>query len=79
MFISLLFVKIFHWLCSDRVEYVETSPNVSRLSHLRVVTLMLVLLSLDVGFLQYAIAHTLKAGPSVLLLFGFEYVILASR
>ena len=40
---------------------------------------MIVLLSLDVAFLQYAIAHTLKAGPSVLLLFGFEYVILASR
>ena len=27
MFVTLLFVKIFHWLCSDRVEYVETSPS----------------------------------------------------
>ena len=79
LFVSLLFVKIFHWLCSDRVEYIETSPTVTRLSHIRVCTLMIVLLSLDVVFLQYAIAHTLKAGPSVLLLFGFEYVILASR
>jgi E3 ubiquitin-protein ligase synoviolin len=46
MFVSLLFVKIFHWLCGDRVEYIETAPTVSRLTHIRVCTFMMVLLSL---------------------------------
>ena len=79
MFVTLLFVKIFHWLCSDRVEYVETSPSTTRLAHLRVCTLAACLLALDLTMLQYAVTETLRVGPSVLLLFGFEYIILASR
>ena len=36
----LSFVKIFHWLVQDRVDFVETTPNVSRLQHLRIVAFM---------------------------------------
>ena len=79
MFVTLLFVKIFHWLCSDRVEYVETSPSTTRLAHLRVCTLAACLLALDLPMLQYSVTETLQLGPSVLLLFGFEYIILASK
>lgn len=79
MFVTLLFVKIFHWLCSDRVEYVETSPSTTRLAHLRVCTLAACLLALDLTMLQYSVTETLRLGPSVLLLFGFEYIILASK
>ena len=79
MFVSLLFVKIFHWLAGDRVEFMEQSPTSTRLQHVRVCGLVAMLVTLDVAFLSYAVAHTLKRGPSVLLLFGFEYIILASR
>ncbi|MDA9098646.1 hypothetical protein N9L76_06905 [bacterium] len=79
LFVSLLFVKIFHWLAGDRVEFMEQSPSTTRLAHLRVCSLVVLLVALDSAFLGYAVAHTLKKGPSVLLLFGFEYVILASR
>ena len=79
MFVSLLFVKIFHWLAGDRVEFMEQSPTSTRLQHVRVCSLVAVLVTLDVAFLSYAVSHTLSRGPSVLLLFGFEYVILASR
>lgn len=79
LFVSLLFVKIFHWLAGDRVEFMEQSPSTTRLAHLRVCSLVVVLVALDSSFLGYAVAHTLNKGPSVLLLFGFEYVILASR
>ncbi len=44
MFVILSFVKIFHWLVQDRVDFVETTPNVSRLQHLRIATFALVLL-----------------------------------
>ena len=40
---------------------------------------MAVLVTLDVAFLNYAVSYTLRVGPSVLLLFGFEYVILATK
>eukprot|EP00850_Spirogloea_muscicola_P000767 SM000003S11012 [mRNA] locus=s3:330273:333336:+ [translate_table: standard] len=55
MFTALLFIKIFHWLCQKRVEYMETTPSVSSLSHVRIVTFMALLLLVDVLFLQYVI------------------------
>ena len=45
----LTFVKVFHWLVQDRVDYMETTPATSRLQHLRIVSFMGVLL---VGLLQ---------------------------
>lgn len=40
MFVSLLFVKVWHWLCQDRVEFIETTPATSRLAHVRIVSFM---------------------------------------
>lgn len=40
MFVILTFVKVLHWLVQDRVDYIETTPSVSRLHHLRIVTFM---------------------------------------
>lgn len=44
MFVILTFVKVLHWLVQDRVDYLETTPTVSRLHHLRIITFMNVLL-----------------------------------
>lgn len=44
MFTVLTFVKVFHWLVQDRVDYIEVTPSVSRLAHTRIVTFLLVLL-----------------------------------
>ena len=44
MFVILTFVKVFHWLVQDRVDYIETTPTVSRLHHLRIVSFMNLLL-----------------------------------
>jgi len=78
MFASLTFVKVFHWLVQDRVDYIETTPTVSLGQHVKIVSLMGLLLMVDALFLQYTISATLARGPSVLLLFAFEYVIQAS-
>ncbi len=74
LFTALLFSKSFHWLCQSRVEYVE-SDNVSRWTHLRLLTLMGSLLVVDVAFVAGCVYFW--KGPSVLILFGFEYTILA--
>ncbi|GIL87815.1 hypothetical protein Vretimale_13122 [Volvox reticuliferus] len=79
MFASLVFIKVLHWLVQDRVDYVEVTPNITVFGHLRIVTFMSLLLALDAAFLQYTISGTIQAnGQSVLLLFAFEYVILAA-
>lgn len=43
MFAVLTFVKVFHWLVQDRVEYVETRPNTTRMQHYRLAMLMVFL------------------------------------
>lgn len=44
MFATLVFVKVMHWLVQDRVDYVEITPSVSLLQHLRLVSFMATLL-----------------------------------
>ncbi|RWS11489.1 E3 ubiquitin-protein ligase synoviolin B-like protein [Dinothrombium tinctorium] len=76
LFTLLLFLKCFHWLAEDRVDYMERSPNISLLFHVRVFSLLTLLGSLDILFVNLAYHTTLTKGASVQLVFGFEYAIL---
>eukprot|EP00884_Botryococcus_braunii_P013880 jgi/Botrbrau1/22493/Bobra.114_2s0019.1 len=61
MFVVLTFVKICHWLAQDRVDYMETTPSISRWMHLRILSFMALLLSLDSAFLQYSVGRMFEA------------------
>ncbi|KAJ8984191.1 hypothetical protein NQ317_011100 [Molorchus minor] len=76
LFTLLLFLKSFHWLAEDRVDYMERSPVISWLFHIRVLSLLLLLGSMDLHFIQHAYQSTITKGASVQLVFGFEYAIL---
>jgi len=76
LFTVLLFLKCFHWLVEDRVDYMERSPVISLLFHIRAVLLLGLLLTLDTFFIHHAYYSTLIKGASVQLVFGFEYAIL---
>lgn len=45
-------LQVFHWLVSDRVEYLETTPAGSRLQHIRIVAFMILLLVRTLAFLR---------------------------
>ncbi|XP_052272357.1 E3 ubiquitin-protein ligase synoviolin B-like isoform X2 [Dreissena polymorpha] len=75
-FTLLLFLKCFHWLAEDRVDFMERSPVISFLFHVRVVSLLTFLSVIDAYFVNYAYYSTLSKGASVQLVFGFEYAIL---
>jgi hypothetical protein len=49
MFATLVFIKVMHWLVQDRVDYVEVTPSVSSLQHVRLVSFMTTLLVSGVG------------------------------
>lgn len=69
----LLFFKMYHWLVQKRVEYIETTPSMERLSHVRLCTFMALLLMLDCLFFHRSFSHLLKTRqPSVSLFFAFE-------
>ncbi|XP_034280342.1 E3 ubiquitin-protein ligase synoviolin [Pantherophis guttatus] len=76
LFTLLLFLKCFHWLAEDRVDFMERSPNISWLFHFRIVSLMVLLAILDFLFVSHAYHSILTRGASVQLVFGFEYAIL---
>lgn len=76
LFTLLLFLKSFHWLAEERVDFMERSPVISLLFHVRIVCLLLVLGALDLLFVSLAYQSTLTKGASVQLVFGFEYAIL---
>lgn len=78
LFTLLLFLKCFHWLAEDRVDYMERSPVISWLFHLRVSSLLFLLCILDFFFVSLAYHSTIAKGASVQLVFGFEYAILLS-
>ncbi|KAF3837978.1 hypothetical protein F7725_009746 [Dissostichus mawsoni] len=61
LFTLLLFLKCFHWLAEDRVDFV---------------TLMGLLAILDFLFVNHACHSIITRGASVQLVFGFEYAIL---
>ncbi|KAK0088371.1 hypothetical protein PV325_012269 [Microctonus aethiopoides] len=76
LFTLLLFLKSFHWLAEDRVDYMERSPVITWLFHLRVATLLTLLSSINLALIEYAYNSTIAKGASVQLVFGFEYAIL---
>ncbi|GAU18926.1 hypothetical protein TSUD_229160 [Trifolium subterraneum] len=79
MVTALLLIKALHWLAQKRVEYIETTPTVTTLSHIRIVSFMGFLLLLDSIFLYSSLKHLIETWQaSVSLFFAFEYMILAT-
>ncbi|KAL8216567.1 hypothetical protein R6Q57_023404 [Mikania cordata] len=79
MVTALLLVKSLHWLAQKRVEYIETTPSVSMLSHVRIVSFMGFLLLVDCLFLYNSVKYLIQTRQaSVSLFFSFEYMILAT-
>jgi len=76
LFTVLLFLKSFHWLAEDRVDYMERSPVIGWVFHIRVAGLLSVLGFLDYLLIMYAYQSTIAKGATVQLVFGFEYAIL---
>ncbi|GES76729.1 E3 ubiquitin-protein ligase synoviolin [Rhizophagus clarus] len=77
-FTILLFLKIFHWLCQDRVEFMEQSPAVPISFHIRMISLMEILGIIDLILASYAINIAMHNEPNMMIMFAFEYSILTA-
>ncbi|KAF5198518.1 Erad-associated e3 ubiquitin-protein ligase hrd1a [Thalictrum thalictroides] len=75
----LLLIKSLHWLAQKRIEFIETTPSVPTLSHIRIVSFMGFLLAVDTLLLYTCLKYLIQNWvPSVNLFFAFEYMILAT-
>lgn len=77
LFAMLLFVKIFHWLSALRVDNLGRHHEESKLAHIRLSALLVLLLWIDLFTGLVMLVGLMEKMPSVLLLFAFEYAILA--
>ncbi|KIY48035.1 hypothetical protein FISHEDRAFT_44057 [Fistulina hepatica ATCC 64428] len=78
MFGLLLFIKCFHWLAAERIEWMDQRPypGPSVLFHVRMSTLLLILWAADFVLFAAALEHTLTNGVGGMVLFASEYCIL---
>ncbi|KAJ3700306.1 hypothetical protein LUZ61_004011 [Rhynchospora tenuis] len=79
MVTALLLIKMLHWLAQKRVEYIETTPSVPTLSHVRIVSFMIFLFAVDCVLLTNSLKSLIQSKQaSVAIFFSFEYAILAT-
>lgn len=76
LFTSLIFLKVFHWLSQSRIEFIEQTDVVTRVTHMRLVALMSILAAMDMAFVVVCGMKVMEMGASVFILFGFEFLIL---
>jgi len=76
LFGALLFLKAFHWLGKSRLEHLDQVMPVGYTTHMRLVSLILILAVLDALLAYKCIDYTMTNGKSVLILFGFEFGLL---
>lgn len=79
MFLCLLAGKVWQWIGEGRVEFLEQQPPANpRLFHARLASSLLLSVLFDVFMTQYCVSSILSAArPGVMVMFGFEYVLLA--
>jgi E3 ubiquitin-protein ligase synoviolin len=79
MFLCLLAGKVWQWIGEGRVEFLEQQPPINpRIFHARLMSSLLLSVAFDIFMTQYCVASILSAArPGVMVMFGFEYVLLA--
>jgi E3 ubiquitin-protein ligase synoviolin len=79
MFLCLLAGKVWQWIGEGRVEFLEQQPPANpKLFHSRLMSSLLLSVAFDIFMMQYCIDSILsEARPGVMVMFGFEYVLLA--
>ncbi|KAF2846021.1 hypothetical protein T440DRAFT_250525 [Plenodomus tracheiphilus IPT5] len=79
MFLCLLAGKVWQWIGEGRVEFLEQQPPANpKLFHARLMSSLLFSVAFDIYMMQYCIDSILSdARPGVMVMFGFEYVLLA--
>ncbi|CAG8038376.1 unnamed protein product [Penicillium olsonii] len=79
MFISLLVGKVWGWIGEGRVEFLEQQPPANpKLFHIRLAASLALTVIFDFFMLRYCV-HTVitQARPDMMVMFGFEFAILA--
>lgn len=76
-FVFLIIVKSFHWIIESRVDFMDEIEGQPKLSWLvQINSVFGLLFIIDSLMISYSIMYTITRGPSMLIVFGFEYAVL---
>ncbi|KAG4305401.1 hypothetical protein PORY_000957 [Pneumocystis oryctolagi] len=78
VFVILIFLKTFHWLCLDRLEFTQQSENTIWRFHTRIIISIISLLIFDIIMTRFSVYTVLHQKPDMMLMFAFEFAILTS-
>lgn len=77
-FVLLTFMRVFHWLCSDRVELIFQNVHgpPSRFALARIGSAIVLFMTIDICLSYCTTKSVIASGPSNEVVFGFEYLLL---
>jgi E3 ubiquitin-protein ligase synoviolin len=80
LYSALVFLKCFHWISADRVDYIDQvpPPGPPAWFHVRLGAVLALLTTFDVLLFLYAMEHVLAMGVSAMVLFASEFAILVA-
>lgn len=80
LFGTLLFLKVFHWLSADRVEFMEQSPTLSRWFHIRMIAMLSMLFEFDLFLSTFAVEVLIvdRNRKGIMIMFASEFFILGA-
>lgn len=79
-FSTLLFLRVFHWIISDRVDLIfQTARPASWLTHARLASAIVLFDLADILLVRYCVMHVLANGTGTLIMFAFEFFLLKNR
>lgn len=76
MFITILGARIFHWVLRDRVDSMEQAFEIRLKFHIRMIAAIATISLFDILMLRFVLLSLISQGPTVMLMFGFEFIIL---
>lgn len=80
LYSMLVFLKCFHWISADRVDYIDQvpPPGPPPFFHVRLTAVLAILTTFDILLFLYSMEHVMVMGVSAMVLFASEFAILVA-
>ncbi|ODV91552.1 hypothetical protein CANCADRAFT_42196 [Tortispora caseinolytica NRRL Y-17796] len=73
----LMFVKVFHWLITERIKYLDLIPDAQKLLfHVRCISTLTMLFVVDAVLIDYCLQDMFNKRANQMLIFAFEFALL---
>ncbi|ODV97444.1 hypothetical protein PACTADRAFT_55980 [Pachysolen tannophilus NRRL Y-2460] len=77
LILGLLFMKVFHWILIDRIDYIfQTMSSIRQILFSKCSFNLFLFLIIDFNIVSSLIDHSFQSSPDVFVIFGFDFTLL---